>query len=441
MSNGAAGVLHTGTSLTVAQELGQRMTQFEAALAGSGISPKKFARVILTAINLNPDLLNCDRRSLMNAAMKAASDGLVPDNHDGALVPFDGKVTWMPMVAGIRKKVRRAGEVTAWDVTAVFAKDHFDFELGDDPFIKHKPWNPGPLEKGEEESEQAYTARLRRHVDHGPMTHVYSVATIKGGDKSRDVMSRAEVELVRDMYARKNRKGEFSPAWRKSFPEMAKKTVARRHAKQLPMSTDILGLLSRDDDLYDLERERTDRIQAPRELSARLDFLSREFDSETGEFETAGGTDDSPPQRDGVSTPPSHSAASDDADGSRHPEAEEVAQRSGAEFPAPEVDENAAQASSASRPEPVSENSGSKAPPGAAATPSHAPGGTRRQPKATTGRPDLLTPPIEQRGEEIAKKGRPELERWVNELPPDEMAKISLAQLKAWRIVADKVGA
>jgi hypothetical protein len=29
----------------------------------------------------------------------------------------------------------------------------------------------------------------------------------------------------------------------------------------------------------------------------------------------------------------------------------------------------------------------------------------------------------------------------VNELPPDEMARISLAQLKAWRVVADKVAA
>jgi hypothetical protein len=41
----------------------------------------------------------------------------------------------------------------------------------------------------------------------------------------------------------------------------------------------------------------------------------------------------------------------------------------------------------------------------------------------------------------MAKKGRNALERWVNELPPDEMARISLAQLKAWRGVADKAGA
>jgi recombination protein RecT len=435
-----------GTELApIAQELGQKMTQFEAALLGSGISPKKFIRVIMTAIQLNPDLLACDRRSLMNAAMKAASDGLVPDGHDGALVPFDDKVTWMPMIAGVRKKVRRAGEVTAWDVTAVFAKDKFDFELGDDPFIKHKPWNPPPLEKGAEETEQAFTARLRKHVDHGPVTHVYSVATIKGGDKSRDVMSRAEVELVRDMYARKNRKGEYSPAWRKSFAEMAKKTVARRHAKQLPMSTDILGLLSRDDELYDLQRERADRIQAPRELSARLDFLAG-VDSETGEFaETEDGANEpASTQRDGRSTPPSPSAVSDDVSGSRHPDAEEAAPPSepGADFPpaSGERDERIASEGVAPQPEPAATaTAGSTAPPGAAQPPGSAPGGSRKAKAAL--RPDLLTPSIEQRGAEMAQKSREELERWVNELPPDEMARISLAQLKAWRLIADKVGA
>ena len=180
-----------GTALTIAQDLGQRLTQFEAALAGTGVSPKRFMRVVLTATNINPDLLNCDRRSLMNSAIRAASDGLVPDGIDGALVPFDGKVTWMPMVQGIRKKVRRSGEVTSWDVTAVFAKDAFDYELGDDPFIKHRPWMAPELVRHEGEADKDYNARLRKHLDRGPLTYVYSVATIKGGDKSRDVMTRA----------------------------------------------------------------------------------------------------------------------------------------------------------------------------------------------------------------------------------------------------------
>jgi recombination protein RecT len=419
--------------LTIAQELGQRVSQFEAALAGSGISPKKFVRVIMTAVALNPELLNCNRRSLMTAALKAASDGLVPDGHDGALVAFDGQVTWMPMVAGVRKKVRRSGDVTSWDVTAVFSKDHFDYELGDTPFIRHKPYMAPTLERGTDEDEAAFNKRLRQHLDHGVLTHVYSVATIKGGDKSRDVMTRAEVELVRDTYARKNRKGEFSPAWRRSFAEMAKKTVARRHAKQLPMSSDILGLLSRDDELYDVDRDRADRVQAPRVLSDRLDFLVG-VDPETGEF----------PASDDVATPASEERAAphDDVSGVGAGASEGAAQlsESGAEIPpAPDAGDQGAPRSSVVTPEPDQPQlSGSQAPPGAAKTPSQAPGGTSRK---RTERSDLLTPSIEMRGANMAQKGRPELEKWVNELPPDEMARISLAQLKAWRVVADKVGA
>jgi recombination protein RecT len=413
--------------LTIAQELGQKVSQFEAALIGSGISPKKFVRVVMMAIQLNPELLNCNRRSLMNAAMKAAADGLVPDGHDGALVPFDGMVTWMPMIAGVRKKVRRSGEVTTWDVTAVFQKDHFDYELGDDPFIKHKPYMAPELPRADGEADADYNKRLRAHLDHGLLTHVYSVAKIKGGDKSRDVMTRAEVELVRDTYARKNKKGEFSPAWRKSFPEMAKKTLARRHAKQLPMSSDIMSLLSRDDDLYDVERERADRVQAPRVLSDRLDFLVG-VDPETGEFSAS---------EDGVSTPPSEErAAPDDGDGVGT-ETEGAAHTSFAESgadipPAPDsAGDRGAPPPAVTQPEPEQpQPSGSQAPPGAAKTPSQAPGGTTKRPKT-----------IEQRGGEMALKGRSDLERWVNELPPDTMAKISLAQLKAWRVVADKVAA
>jgi len=407
--------------LTIPQELGQRMTQFEAALTGSGVDPKKFVRVIMTAINLDPNLLNCNRRSLMNAAMKAASDGLLPDGHDGALVPFDGQVTWMPMVAGVRKKVRRSGEVTSWDVTAVHAKDFFDYELGDDPFIKHKPYMAPELVRADGETDEDYNKRLRRHLDHGLLTHVYSVAKIRGGDKSRDVMTRAEVELVRDTYARKNRKGEFSPAWRKSFDEMAKKTIARRHAKQLPMSSDIMGLLSRDDELYNVERDRADRIQAPSVLDDRLELLVG-VDPETGEFGSA----------DRVSTPLSQErAAPHDISGVGAGD-EGAAQPLESRAEIPPAPDGAP--SHRAPPEPEGRHSpGSQAPPGASQTPAPAPGGSA---------PDLLlTPPVEERGADMAKKGRPELERWVNELPPDEMARISLAQLKAWRNVADKVGA
>lgn len=414
-----------GTQLApVGQELAQKMSQFEAALIGSGISPKRFVRVVMTAVNINPDLLKCDRRSLINAAMKAANDHLMPDGIDGALVPFEGKVTWMPMVAGIRKKVRRAGEITSWDVTAVFAKDMFDFELGDAPFIKHKPWMAAePPERKEGEEDSIYNRRVRAYLDRGPLTHVYSVAKLKGGDLSRDVMSRVEVELVRDTYAKKNKNGEFSPAWRKSFPEMAKKTVARRHSKQLPMSTDIVNLLHRDDELYDVERERGERVEAPRELSARLDALVG-VDPETGEFPPDEGDQVSVSVAGEASTPlSSQSAAPHDTSARLGDDGSEgVAHKSsGVSSPLSPGDGGRAAPLAAAAPEPAQS-------PGAEAVPtSEAPGGQL----------SLLRTDLFGEGESIARqKGRDALERWVNELPPDEMARISLAQLKTWRAIA-----
>lgn len=415
-----------GTQLApVGHELAQKMSQFEAALIGSGISPKRFVRVVLTAVNLNPELLRCDRRSLMNAAMKAANDHLLPDGNDGALVPFDGKVTWMPQIAGIRKKVRRAGEITSWDVTAVFAKDMFDFELGDNPFIKHKPWMAAePPERKEGEEDSVYNRRVRAYLDRGPLTHVYSVAKLKGGDLSRDVMSRVEVELVRDTYARKNKNGEFSPAWRKSFPEMAKKTVARRHSKQLPMSTDLLNLLHRDDELYDVERERGERVEAPRELSARLDALVG-VDPETGEFPPDEGDHDSVSVAGEASTPlsPQSAAPHDTSVRLGDDGGEGAAHKSGASSPPTSSGQGGGQATPVTAAAPVEALS-----PGAEAVPtSDAPGGQL----------DLLRTDLFGEGESIARqKGRDALERWVNELPPDEMARISLAQLKTWRAIA-----
>lgn len=209
----------------VRTELEKMGDQFRAALPAH-IPVERFQRVIMTALQNSPDLIKCERASLWNSAMKAAQDGLLPDGREGAIVPYQGKATWLPMIGGIRKKVRNSGELSTWDVHAVYEKDHFEFELGDAPFIRHKP----SLE-----------------ADKGKLIAVYSVATLKGGEKSRDVMSVADVEKIRAKSRAKN--GPWSdPTF---YPEMAKKTVARRHSKVLPMSSDLDDLIRRDDHLYE----------------------------------------------------------------------------------------------------------------------------------------------------------------------------------------------
>jgi recombination protein RecT len=81
--------------------------EFQSALPPQ-ISVEKFIRTTLTAVQMNPELLSADRRSLLGACMKAAQDGLLLDGREAAPVIFrtkEGpKVQYMPMVGGILKE-------------------------------------------------------------------------------------------------------------------------------------------------------------------------------------------------------------------------------------------------------------------------------------------------------------------------------------------------
>lgn len=266
-------------------DIEQRTEGFRGALPAH-IPVERFKKVLINAINTNPKLLGADRRTLFMSAMKAATDGLVPDGREGALVIYSTKqkdanggehwidaVQWMPMIAGIRKKVRNSGEIATWDAHVVYEKDEFAYELGDDPFIKHKPALDG---------------------DPGKIVAAYSVAVLKSGEKSREVMTVAQIERIRSLSKSKD-KGP----WKDHYSEMCRKTVARRHSKVLPMSTDLDDLLRRDDALYDMhsagDKEVKGHAVPPRPQITGFTDVSppadtdENFDADTGEI-----TDDEP---------------------------------------------------------------------------------------------------------------------------------------------------
>lgn len=231
------------------------------------IPVERFMRVVITAVADEPKLLQAKRSTLFAAAMKAAQDGLLPDGREGAIVPYwDNKnrvqlAQWIPMIAGIRKKVRNSGEIATWDVHAVFANDEFQYELGDEPRIKHVP----------------------KLGERGKIIAVYSIATLKTGEKTRDVMSKEDVDKIAAKSKAKN--GPWSdPVF---YPEMAKKTVAKRHSKVLPMSTDLDDLMRRDDDLYDMKAASDTGILKDRSgIYDRLDTVAGDanVDMDTGEI-------------------------------------------------------------------------------------------------------------------------------------------------------------
>jgi recombination protein RecT len=245
---------------TLRDDLGKMSEQFKFALPAH-IPVERFVRVVMTAVQRNPKLLRCTRQSFFNACMSAASDGLLPDGREGAIVPYGDdeaggskseNAQWLPMVAGIRKKVRNSGALTDWNVQVVQQGDEFDYALGDNPFIHHKPSPTG--------------GRTR------PVLFAYSIATYPDGTKSREVMN---IDQIKDIQKKsKAKKGPWSdPIF---YPEMCRKTVARLHSKQLPMSTDLDRLMQRDDALYDFSGARDQRkaVQAaprPESVVAALD--------------------------------------------------------------------------------------------------------------------------------------------------------------------------
>lgn len=190
-----------------------------------GIDPDRFVRVTLTAIQQNPKIADGDRQALYNAAIRAAADGLVPDGREGAFVEMAGKVTWMPMVGGIIKRLATAG--INIDAQLVYENDDFEQQLGDDAAIHHKAPKLGQ--------------------PRGKEIGVYAIARLPNGMVMREVMDTDQVNQVRAA----SRSANAGP-WKQWWGEMARKTVIRRLAKRLPiLDPAVAETIQRDDELYD----------------------------------------------------------------------------------------------------------------------------------------------------------------------------------------------
>jgi len=284
--------------LTLRRELETRADEFRMVLP-SHIAPNKFQRTILTAVQANPDLLACDRRSFLTAAMKCAQDGLLPDGREAAIVPFKSRVKdaargwtevrlaqYMPMVYGLRKKILQSGEITDLFAAVVYRQEiergAFHYEEGSERALRHRPILDPDFAPTDAD-----------------IALVYSIATFANGTKSFEVMRRGEIDRVREASqtgARFDSKGEPRDAkgpWRDWFSEMAKKTVIRRHSKSLPQSGDII--------LTDVEADDMG-LSAARSAVALLDSQVPEaprpllgpgetVDPETGEVLGGGGPD------------------------------------------------------------------------------------------------------------------------------------------------------
>lgn len=191
-------------------------------LLPSHVTVDKFNRVVMTAIRKNPALLNLEKNSLFGACMDAATDGLLPNGKEAALVPSKGKVRYTPMVAGILKMIRNSGELLSIGADVIKENDEFDYYTDEKgKHLKHKP----------------------KFGDRGKSIGAFCILITKDGGTYIEVMDKDQIETIR----KRSPAGNDGP-WITDPDEMWKKTVVKRTAKMAPLSTDVEEMMHRDDE-------------------------------------------------------------------------------------------------------------------------------------------------------------------------------------------------
>jgi len=246
---------------TLAQMI-ERMKPEIARALPKHMDPDRITRIALTVLKQTPKLGECDPATFLGALMTASQLGLEPGPlGESYLVPYGRTVTFIPGYRGLAKLAWQSGQVESITAEIVGEHDEFDFQMGDDPHITHRPSLSDP----------------------GRPIAAYAVIRIKGGGVMRGVMSVAAIEKVR-----KRSKASGSGPWVTDWDEMAKKTVLKRTLKLAPLSTELQTAASLDGsvrtDIRTLEQS-TPTLEHDVEITTPARFEQTEYgpvDASTG---------------------------------------------------------------------------------------------------------------------------------------------------------------
>src|SRR5690625_3853384 len=182
----------------------------------------RLMRLTMTTIRTTPEISQADDGSILGGVMQAAQLGLEPGLLGQCyLLPFKNKnkgttdVTFIIGYKGMIDLARRSGHIQSIYAHAVYENDEFEYELGLNPTLKHKP---------------------SFDSDRGEYIGSYAVAHFKDGGYQMEFMPKAEIEKRR--LASPGGRSKYSP-WNNYYDEMANKTVIRHMWKYLPISVEI----------------------------------------------------------------------------------------------------------------------------------------------------------------------------------------------------------
>jgi len=204
-------------------------------LKGTGISPERFVTTAKTAIQTHVQkdrLEKADRNSLYLAIKKSASDGLMPDNREAALVVYGDQVQYQPMVQGLVKMARQSGEIESINSEVVYENDEFYLNYDFDGVkFKHSPdWKS----------------------ERGKPCLVWASVKLKSGE----IIARAyPKERIMQIATRSKQSGNYNPETGKDWEEFWRKAAIRNILKYAPKSTQLDAILEQHDIEFQEQKE------------------------------------------------------------------------------------------------------------------------------------------------------------------------------------------
>lgn len=252
--------------------------EIKKALVGTALNPERFTRLIISTISSNERLAASTPESFCAAMMSAAQLGLEPNTALGQayLIPYYNsrkrayETQFQLGYRGLLELAYRSGQITSIRAESVYENDEFDYQLGWDQKLEHKP-------------------ALK---DRGEVIGYYALFKTDKGGGNFFFMSKEDIEA----HARKfssafnSRNASTRGPWESDFDSMAKKTVLKQLLKYAPIRVELSQALTADEATKNID---LDRIEEVNVLDEVADY-SVEIGEEPVEEETSSNKTNAP---------------------------------------------------------------------------------------------------------------------------------------------------
>lgn len=210
------------TALAKTRDLFVKAQPQIAAVLPRHMSAERVVRMASFACGQNNKLLECSPTLLLTEVMRAASLGLDVGGVSGHafIVPYKSVPKLVVGYKGFVDLALRTGKVSKVVARLVYAGDYFDYDLGINERLEHKP---------------THQADGWENV-----THAYAFAKLTNGDSLFEVLTRSQIEQRRGRSASWE---SAKSAWSSDPEAMAKKTAIRALAPMLPQSPELAAAL------------------------------------------------------------------------------------------------------------------------------------------------------------------------------------------------------